>query len=61
MKKLAALLILSAITFSSISCGSKRDDIITPDPKPNPEPTPELTTKELIFKHLNDLKMVILH
>lgn len=56
MKKLAALLILSAITFSSISCGSKRDDIITPDPKPNPEPTPELTTKELIFKHLNDLK-----
>lgn len=56
MKKLAALLILSAITFSSISCGSKRDGIITPDPKPNPEPTPELTTKELIFKHLNDLK-----
>lgn len=49
MKKLAALLILSAITFSSISCGSKGDDIITLDPKPNPEPTPELTTKELIF------------
>lgn len=56
MKKLAALLILSAITFSSISCGSKGDDIVTPDQKPNPEPTPELTTKELIFKHLSDLK-----